>query len=154
MRQPKFRGFSPETNEWVYGYGWHETDYTDDFLRSINQSRQDAVLFTKTFPITCDIESMGEFTGLLDTNGVEIYEGDIVQVKYTYEQGYLGGYATEEVIGQVEYKHGCFDVYKNNVDQGIVIREHISDLETEWEVIGNIFEDGELLNDSNHPETD
>lgn len=86
-----------------------------------------------------------EYTGLKDKNGVEIYEGDIVKVKYSYEQNYLGGYAHEEVIGQVEYKHGCFDVYKNNVDQGIVIREHISDLVTEWKVIGNIYENPELL---------
>ncbi|MFB7302589.1 YopX family protein [Heyndrickxia sporothermodurans] len=127
MRQPKFRGFSPETNEWVYGYGWHETDYTDDFLRSINQSRQDAVLFTKTFPITCDIESMGEFTGLLDTNGVEIYEGDIVR------------HATDEGIYKVIFDDGGFYV-KNLFEYDFQTID-----EYPLEVIGNTYEYIELL---------
>lgn len=127
MRQPKFRGFSPETNEWVYGYGWHETDYTDDFLRSINQSRQDAVLFTKTFPITCDIESMGEFTGLLDTNGVEIYEGDIVR------------HATDEGIYKVIFAGGGFYV------ENLFEYDFQTIDEYPLEVIGNTYENIELL---------
>lgn len=127
MRQPKFRGFSPETNEWVYGYGWHETDYTDDFLRSINQSRQDAVLFTKTFPITCDIESMGEFTGLLDTNGVEIYESDIVR------------HATDEGIYKVIFDDGGFYV------ENLFEYDFQTIDEYPLEVIGNTYENIELL---------
>ncbi|WP_346234528.1 YopX family protein [Lysinibacillus telephonicus] len=130
MREPKFRGFSLETNEWVYGYGWHETDYTDDFLRSINQSRQDAVLFTKTFPITCDIESMGEFTGLLDTNGVEIYEGDIVR------------HATDEGIYKVIFDDGGFYV------ENLFEYDFQTIDEYPLEVIGNIYEHKHLLEET------
>lgn len=95
-----------------------------------------------------DHYEVNQWTGLKDKNGKEIYEGDIVKVKYSYEQNYLGGFAHDEVIGHVKFNHGCFDVYRNNVDQGIVIREHISDLEAEWEVIGNIYEHPHLLEES------
>ncbi|MBD8028172.1 hypothetical protein H9636_16105 [Ureibacillus sp. Re31] len=136
MRQPKFRGFSPETNEWVYGYGWHETDYTDDFLRSINQSRQDAVLFTKTFPITCDIESMGEYTGLKDRNGKEIYEGDILLFNNSIND--------RKWKCVVEYREGSFVcVYQNDK-----VYNHFDSWnvpKVTWEVIGNIYEHPHLL---------
>ncbi|PAE20529.1 hypothetical protein CHH80_10980 [Bacillus sp. 7504-2] len=146
MRQPKFRGFSPETNEWVYGYGWHETDYTDDFLRSINQSRQDAVLFTKTFPITCDIESMGEFTGLLDTNGVEIYEGDIIY--YNIDNGV----GIEHYQARVVWSENTAE-YKNRFEWLIIYSDcdDFDDLSrpaaynSELQVVGNIYENPELL---------
>lgn len=74
-----------------------------------------------------------QYTGLNDKNGKEIYEGDIVQ--FTIEH--------EEEIDDVTYKEavhfseGCF-----NVD-GEVPLNAFSD---ECEVIGNIYENPELLN--------
>ena len=42
MRQPKFRGVSKETNKWIYGFGWFETDYTETYLQELEQTKQDA----------------------------------------------------------------------------------------------------------------
>lgn len=127
MRQPKFRGFDPSSNEWVYGYGWHKTDYPEDFLKKIKQAKQDAVLFTKTFPITCDIDSMGEFTGILDTNGREIYEGDLVRE------------TSDGDIYKVIFEEGGFYVKCLSVYDFQTINEY------SLEVIGNVYENSELL---------
>lgn len=72
-----------------------------------------------------------QFTGLLDKNGKEIYEGDIIK---------LHDHPTsiEDCTTSVVFNHGSF-VAKYN---GILL----SDYGTAWtEVIGNIYETPELL---------
>ena len=78
-----------------------------------------------------------QFTGLLDKNGKEIYEGDIVEWKYfnIWQRN------------EVKYIGDCFmammSSFKDDLNelQGISL---ISKLDCE--VIGNIFENPELLN--------
>ena len=65
-----------------------------------------------------------QFCGLLDKNGKEIYEGDVVQTENT-------------VVGQITFYSGHF-----MLDVGKGVRMYISD---EYEVIGNIYENPELL---------
>lgn len=77
-----------------------------------------------------------QYTGLKDKNGKEIYEGDIIS--YKYYRGFSGG--EKEIIAKVEFIDGCFGFYEF---VGYFNRYDLN----ESKVIGNIYENPELLKD-------
>lgn len=85
-----------------------------------------------------DLETLSEFTGLLDKQGVEIYDGDILNVANGSINGRIGfqKYAVEYRPKGFTLPYFCWD------------KDGKSDMN--WshycEVIGNIWENKELLN--------
>ena len=85
-----------------------------------------------------------QFTGLLDKNGKEIYEGDVV----SFHAFTFNGSETEyEGKGIVKYRPDgmCF-VFEEKNDFDWMVRDTSNFGEACFEIIGNIYENPELLN--------
>ena len=141
-REIKFRGKDREN--WHYGDLVQEIRHNDNKLfdgtmthiRNFEYKNGDYI--GDSFPVNPD--TIGQYTGLQDENGKEIYEGDIVRIIVNNNI---------EKICRVEFKNGIFGVmFSKNKD--LTAFPHFCN--TTFEVIGNVFENGDILNDSKNTE--
>lgn len=118
-REIKFRGKRIDNGEWVYGYLADE-DYIND-IDSIDLSS-----------IEVNIDTVGQFTGLFDKNGKEIFEGDIIK----------GFDITVEVWYSED--NACFIAEMKEPQNDMV--DILGGYDTaRMEIIGNIYDHPELI---------
>lgn len=126
MREIKFRAWDKETGKWWYGSS--ECKQLDP---------ETTIVPLSTFWIlvedgTLDIKTVGEYIGFKDKNGVEIYEGEKVTGNPYSRDG--------KIYGQ----SGCIDPLEIKIPDCYFLMEGRFYPE-ECEVIGNIYENKELL---------
>lgn len=116
MREIKFKGKRKDTGEWIYGDLRHQK--VGDFYEIDGW--------------TVNTDTIGQFTGLYDKNGKEIYEGDIVSLN----KDLLGSY-----VVRYDTKNARFSMYHDNYEQAGFNLETMKN----YEVIGNIHDNLEFI---------
>ena len=119
MREIKFRGKEIETNEWIYG--------------SLVISETSVSIYPKKLYIDSsykvDPDSVGQFTGLCDKDGRDIYEGDVI--------------TNTKAKGVVSFIGAGYFLKTNS--GGIDLRFLLRASRNPCEIIGNAFDSPELL---------
>lgn len=137
MRTIKFRGKRIDNGEWVYGYyarlrnefkEWHcimtEKDASENYIKDCNGYN---MLYT---PVNHN--TVGQFTGLYDKNGEEIYEGDILAL-----------HETDNIVTHCPVSMNCKGYW--SIDFGINYGAYLGLVDKKRvEIIGNIHDNPEL----------
>lgn len=141
-REILFRAKRKDNGEWMEGYyvlcrGCHYIlpIFNNDALYHGYDERYDEW-------IEIEPSTVCQYTGLTDKKDLKIYENDFISCHQ-----YIGGNLVNEHIerGFVEMKHGAFGLHRNNPDAYYrPFKDWMEDYE--YEVIGNIFENPELVN--------
>jgi hypothetical protein len=129
MREILFRGKRKDTGEWVYG------GFT--MFHGCNPPKPMIVVFEECAPLFVIPETVGQYTGLNDKNGVKIFEGDIVKTTNTGNIGKWTVYweADHNIYG-IRVPAFCLKD-KNNAANSF--------FEGNSEVIGNIHDNPGLM---------
>lgn len=119
MREIKFRGKDALTGKWAYG----------DLVHNKKITETDLVDRTMVGGYEVDPDTVGQFTGLYDREGNEIFEGDIVRTS-----------VAKDDIGLVEWHsgHAAFVVHMKGSSQWF-------HLDKRDKIIGNIHDTPSLL---------
>lgn len=137
MREIKFRGKRVDNGEWVYGYLIGDDVIVGEIVDF------DEFSFSTEFWLKVDPESVGQYTGLKDKNGKEMYEGDIIR----YITIPIFDELEETCIDIVTFEEGCFWAEGTEGEKKTQTPMHVIFDPTFYnhvEVIGNIYENPEL----------
>lgn len=160
MRDIKFRGYDKDTKRWYYGsyvrlerYSGYAMSQTpeEDNKKHQEEAYDDYILFTemndwgletRKLRATVDPKSVGQFIGLRDRLGKEIYEGDIIAWCRDEVEDKDGNSKPEKIYYAISYKTEKFT-------SGFYGRDFVG-LTNSWceksvEVAGNIYENPDLV---------
>lgn len=141
MREIKFRGKRLDNGEWIYGYLWIIPGVNLHYILTGKINIRDCSI--EKYEV--DPETVGQYTGLKDKNGTEIYDGNILSVIEVSDLG------TSEYKSPVEYIDCGFLVTEPNGTQtplACFVNPNSGYPLYEIEVIGNVVEYPHLLKEA------
>jgi uncharacterized phage protein (TIGR01671 family) len=144
MREILFRGKMGSLNLFVAGNYFYSEKENTHYI--IGDSKNYGFQKIAVIP-----ETIGQFTGLKDKNGVMIFEGDILTSdNYPFKDEKKMSYNAEvcffENCATFGYCLHCVNIDKRGISDGIC--ELFEDY-NHFEVIGNIHDNPDLLDDNN-----
>lgn len=124
-RAIKFRGKRAENGEWCYGslLVWPDGECT-----ILEKSDNSNVMWKREI----DPDTVGQFTGVHDCKGREIYEGDIL---------FMGRDNGKKIYNEVGIKYGCFG-YIGEVTGKLI---PFCNYDVTENIAGNVHDNHELL---------
>ena len=137
-REILFRGKRADNGEWVEGYFvktklGKDTSPSDVVFVPWKENRNEEWGWIKVNP-----ETLCQYTGLTDKNGKKIWENDIIKTsRYGKDDGKGSNFAGFDIFS-VRWDDGGFALYSKW--RRFNLRDN-----NEYEVIGNIFDNPELL---------
>ena len=147
-RDIKFRAKDKETGEWRYGHYYEvpaplvaigkREDPKGYIVMENPHWINDWGMPIQMCQVEIDRETLGQYTGVKDCEGNEIYEFDIVEVNNVH-------YAN---IGRVLYDKGFLIAFNNGHDS---LKDLIR-IDSKLKVVGNAYEDPKLLEETMHKE--
>ena len=134
---PKFRGISiADDSKGKMQYGYLIADGEQAFIiNEVVEANEQYITIGSWCPV--DPKTIEQSTGLKDKNGKEIFEGDI-----------LGIDTDEEVVNVNIYwdsKHALFMFESEKYNEKDLLAELVEDNTYPFEIVGNIYENPELL---------
>ena len=142
MNNLKFRAKANINDEWVYASNIHKVilDGTNEKLWVMHPKGEKIEHlgdgYIKYRPLVVDEETIGQYTGLKDKNGKEIYLGDMVKVTKKHFEN--EGDREYEYVGDVRVNEAWLQIKNKHLTSYVLHTMCI-------EVIGNIHENKELL---------
>lgn len=126
IREIKFRGISVQDGILVYGSLLNAIDgsFIIDDIKVFNEP---TLVNNTSYACEVDSKTLGQFTGLTDKNGKEIYEGDIFLNEHNEE------------CGTVDFYDGSFWIHWGSI--AVLLSEE----NLYFTIIGNIHENPELI---------
>ena len=140
MRERIFRGKILGSDEWIYG----DLRYCGGKYSIYSKGRKAELVQENT---------IGEYTGLKDKNGWNVFEGDICKVVYLDKRCNSSGehyFAENIIIEEVAFYKGTF-CFKTTIEDITMYRPIGFEIYEKqkikyFEVLGNIYDNSELLN--------
>lgn len=145
-----FRGKRTSDGAWVYGSyiratdRWHKYGFHEDWISTVSYANGGWFNLVQKFPVRS--ETVGQYTGLNDKNEKRVFEGDILRIAKQCDG--LGTYFIPPldypVLVVVKWDL-CSWMWETLTDDKYYIGFPEAWCHYECEVIGNIFDNPELL---------
>ena len=152
MREILFKAKRKDNGEWVEGNLIHRTKYYGDdaddyFILEGGEFASDYYFDHEVIP-----ETICQYTGLTDKNGNRIWENDIVRYQFDNDDCPFPNKHTEKIIGRIFFSdfRASFSITAGENGSSMLNNDLFKYVQNgnRVEVIGNVFDNADLLKES------